>query len=146
MHRRGDFPNQEANYGECNPTAVSNSLQYLNKIYNLGMDANQMSIERMKRAVGFDPNGPGTPLDTWWSLKRDYMNNNGYKITTRKITDISQLGAEIDANQDVEIQESWKVWVPKDPNWKVPYDANNYDPNCPHDANWMLVRTGHASH
>ena len=105
-HGHKDFPNQEAGKKECAPTAVSNSLTFLNQENDLGMAADAISIDEMKKAVGFKDNW-GSPLDTWWELKKKYMEDNEYPITTRKITDIDKLIAEIDAGQDVEIQESW---------------------------------------
>lgn len=105
-HAHKNFPNQEVGKKECVPGAVSNSLQFLNAKHNLGLAANKISIAEMKKAVGFVA-GWGAPLDTWWELKKKYMEDNNYNITTRKITDMSKLAAEIDAGQDVEITESW---------------------------------------
>ncbi|MHC4555797.1 MAG: hypothetical protein ACYTFW_04025 [Planctomycetota bacterium] len=114
-----DFPNQECELNECTPTAVSNSLQFLNKKHGLGMDPNKISIDEMKKAVGWDPNG--APSD-WWRIKKTYMEDNDYPITTRKITDINELVAEIRAGQDVEIDETWRELI--DPNGD-PNDPNN---------------------
>jgi hypothetical protein len=105
-HAHKNFPNQQCGERECAPAAVSNSLQFLNAKHNLGMKADGISINEMKKAVGFVA-GWGSPLDTWWELKKKYMEDKKYPITTRKITDMSKLAAEIDAGQDVEIQESW---------------------------------------
>jgi len=107
-HAIEDFPNQQCGKKECAPAAVSNSLQYLNKKYNLKMKNADISIAKMKEAVGFVA-GSGSPLDTWWELKKKYMEDNSknYPITTRQTTDISELADDIDNGQDVEIQESW---------------------------------------
>jgi hypothetical protein len=105
-HSHSNFPNQECGSKECAPAAVSNSLKFLNTKHNLGLTDAQTSIATMKTAVGFKT-GKGSPLDTWWENKKKYMKDNNYPIVTRKITDISKLAAEIDAGQDVEIQESW---------------------------------------
>jgi len=104
-HHTIPFPNQDCDRGECAPAAVSNSLTFLNTKYNLGMKADSINITKMKDAVGFT--GTGSPIDTWWELKKNYTEDNNYPITTRKITNISELAAEIDAGQVVEIQESW---------------------------------------
>jgi hypothetical protein len=114
-----DFPNQECAPNECTPTAVSNSLQFLNKRHGLGMDPNKITIDEMKKAVGWDPNG--APWD-WWRIKKKYMEDNDYPITTRKITDINELGAEMLDGQDIEINESWRELI--DPNGD-PNDPNN---------------------
>jgi len=101
-----NFPNQDCGEKECAPAAVSNSLKFLNQKHKLGLTDAQTSIATMKNAVGFKT-GKGSPLDTWWEKKKKYMEDNDYPITTRKITDVSKLGDEIAAGQDVEIQESW---------------------------------------
>lgn len=105
-HAHQRFPNQEAGEKECAPTAVSNSLKFLNETHNLGLSEDQTAIETMKAAVGFEA-GWGAPLDSWWETKASYMKEHNYPITTRKITDMSQLADEIDRGQDLEIQESW---------------------------------------
>ncbi len=105
-HAHSHFPNQEAGDRECAPTAVSNSLKFLNETHNLGLSEDQTAIETMKPAVGFEA-GWGAPLDSWPEHKANYMKTHNYPITTRKITDVSQLAEEIDRGQDVEIQESW---------------------------------------
>jgi hypothetical protein len=105
-HAHKNFPNQECDKKECAPTAVSNSLKFLNEKNTLGLTDAQTSIAEMKNAAGFVA-GKGSPLDTWWKLKKTFMENKKYPISTRQITDMSKLAAEIDDGQDVEIQESW---------------------------------------
>jgi hypothetical protein len=115
-HAHKKFPNQHAGPMECAPAAISNSLQFLNEVKGLKMPADKLTIAEMKKACGFKDDW-GAPLDTWWELKDKYMKDNKYPITTRKITSMKDLIAEIDDSQDVEIQESWLVPVdPKDPN------------------------------
>ncbi len=104
-HVNQGFPNQEAGKNECVPAAVSNSLQFLNAKKGLGLIDAQMSIATMKAATGWDEDG--CPLDSWYSTKDQYMQTHNYGVTTRKITDISALVAEIDDNQDIELIQSW---------------------------------------
>ncbi len=124
-HAHANFPNQECGDDECAPTAVSNSLKFLNKKHNLGLDDNDLSIAKMKEAtnwgnpvIGGKPVGWGTWIDhdktrpagernAWWEDKRAYMEKNNIPVTTRKITDLSKLAAEIDDGQDVELQGDW---------------------------------------
>ncbi|EMR75049.1 hypothetical protein MBGDF03_00089 [Thermoplasmatales archaeon SCGC AB-540-F20] len=105
-HAHENFPNQECGKKECAPAAVSNSLKFLNTKYKLGLTDEQTSINEMKEAVDFEE-GKGSPLDKWWEEKKEYMEDEEYPITTRKITDMDKLIKEIDAGQDVEITESW---------------------------------------
>ncbi len=41
------FPNQPAGPNECTPTAISNSLNFLNNDRKLGIDPNEITIEKM---------------------------------------------------------------------------------------------------
>lgn len=98
-----NFPNQEAGLGECVPTAISNSLKFLNKKFNLGIDENKLSIEKMKDATkwtktGLAPSG-------WWNNKDTYMEANNLPITTKVIQsgDIGKILGEIKAGEDVEM-------------------------------------------
>jgi hypothetical protein len=102
-----NFPNQECGKQECAPAAVSNSLQFLNNKHKLGMPPNKITIEEMKKATGFVA-GRGCPVNLW-ELKKKYMQKNGYPITTRKITDLSKLAAEIKDGQDVELVGGWHM-------------------------------------
>lgn len=51
LHKHDNFPNQEAGLQECAPTAVSNSLQFLNTKHGLGMAAADITIAKMKTAT-----------------------------------------------------------------------------------------------
>ena len=87
------FPNQDCGAGECSPTAVSNSLQWLNDTYGVPADGKDTSIGAMKNATGWD----GTCGADWPDLKREYMNDNGYGITTDEYPDPLDAGTEADA-------------------------------------------------
>jgi len=105
-----NFPNQDCGKNECAPAAVSNSLQYLNKKYNLGMQDNKISIAEMKKATDWDTTGAPVNMG---ELKKNYTEKNNYPITTRIITDISKLAEMARAGdldgQDVEIIGGWHV-------------------------------------
>ena len=112
-----NFPNQECGLNECVPAAVSNSLKFLNKKHKLELNDNDLSIAKMKEATKWEPDGcwidsddsrpENTSKNAWWQDKKAYMESNNISVTTRKITDVSKLAAEIDAGQDIELQGDW---------------------------------------
>jgi len=61
------FPNQQANNNECVPVALSNSLQWLNGKYSLGLAAADISVAAMKVVVDWKATGAG---QQWWTKKR----------------------------------------------------------------------------
>lgn len=95
-----NFPNQEAGVDECVPVAVSNSLQYLNARFNLGMAPVDITIAKMKIATGWDADG--APVG-WWNTKDAYMKANKLPITTTATTDIATAMSELTAGCDVEL-------------------------------------------
>ncbi|UCG56606.1 MAG: hypothetical protein JSU70_17295 [Phycisphaerales bacterium] len=120
-----DFPNQECDANECSPTAVSNSLKFLNKKWSLGIKDDKLTIDEMKKATNWgekkiggkvvgtgcwiDPDSgrPAGERNAWWEDKKKYMKDNKYPITTRKITDLAKIVDEIKDGQDVELQGDW---------------------------------------
>ena len=111
-----NFPNQDCGEKECCPAAVSNSLQFLSKKCNLGVQDDKLSISEMKKAtkwgengcrIDHDDNRPAGERNAWWEDKKKYMEDNNYLVTTRKITDLSKLAEEIEDGQDVELQGDW---------------------------------------
>jgi hypothetical protein len=61
------FPNQQANNNECVPVALSNSLQWLNTKYSLGLAEADISVAAMKVVAGWTAAGAG---QQWWTKKR----------------------------------------------------------------------------
>ena len=107
QHKNENFPNQECGNNECAPTAVSNSLQFLNDKHNLGMNPDDIDIETMKDATGWAPDGCFIwGPNAFPALKDAYMKANGYPITTRVFqpNQIGALIAEIDDDQDIEAE------------------------------------------
>ncbi len=100
----GEFPNTGASLNECVPAAVSNSLKFLNAKYKLGLTEEEMSIPTMREATGWDPKGCGYE---WYKTKDQYMQDRGYGVTTRQITDFDEIIKEIKAGQDVELCGDW---------------------------------------
>jgi hypothetical protein len=103
-YHEGEFPNAGAGLNECVPAAVSNSLRFLNNKYELGLTKDQTSVRTMKGATGWDPRGCGFE---WYKTKDKYMQDNGYGVTTRMITDFDDIIKEIKAGQDVELCGDW---------------------------------------
>ncbi len=95
----GYFPNQECGVNECVPAAVSNSLNFLNGKYNLGMSTPQMDIITMKQATGWDNGCAGN----WPDNKDAWMKKYNYPITTRTETNFDQIINDVKAGQDVEV-------------------------------------------
>jgi len=99
------FPNQECpNVGECVPTAVSNSLKYLNTAFGLGMTDAQMSIDTMKTATGYDPSPPPGCYSNWPDTKNAYMGANGYPINTTTTNNWDDVVTAWEDGADVELR------------------------------------------
>jgi hypothetical protein len=121
QHINPNFPNQACGLGECAPAAVSNSMQWLNDRYNLGIQADQMTIAKMKTATNWGEKLPGVSgcwilpdkgraegqQNAWWQDKDLYMKDkaHGMPITTTMVLpkDIGKIAGYIDEHQDVEM-------------------------------------------
>ena len=117
-HKEKDFPNQDCGLNECCPAAVSNSLKFLNKKHNMGLNDSDLTVAKMRTATNCDADGvwgdhdstrPAGQRNAWWEDKKKYMEKNKIPVTTRKITDLSKIAAEIAAGQDVELVGGWHV-------------------------------------
>lgn len=99
-----DFPNQDCGLNECLPAAVSNSLKFLNKKYNLKIPEDKLSIDAMKDATNWHGEG-GHGKIGWENRKDEFMRKslNNYKIETKKITDFNEIIEEIRKGHDVEL-------------------------------------------
>lgn len=99
------FPNQKSGVNQCVPVALSNSLQWLNKKYNLGLAEADMSIETMKTVVGWTPTGAGPQ---WWSRKRTRFKD---VLTTTTIPrfNIAEVHAAVAEGCDVELSANEHV-------------------------------------
>ncbi len=116
LHVKNNVPNQEAGLLECAPTAVSNSLQYLNTHHSLGINASELTIDKMKDACNFmaglgcyiwhNDARPAGMRNAWYEDKAAYIQDIGWAITTKRIdpADISDVIAEIDACEDIEME------------------------------------------
>jgi hypothetical protein len=119
QHKKQGVPNQEAGKNECAPTAVSNSVQFLNDKHNLGIDPAELTIDKMKTAtqwkvpprtkacyIWHNDSRPEGARNAWWEDKDAYMKAHNLNITTKMVLpkDIGTLIAEIDACQDIEAE------------------------------------------
>ncbi len=100
-----DFPNQECGENECVPAAISNSIQWLNKKYNLGIPPEDTTIEKMKEVAKWDKELGGCD-DNWPQRKQDWMKKKGYKVTTTPVPrfNIASVYESIKKGCDVEVQ------------------------------------------
>jgi hypothetical protein len=104
------FWNQPCGDNECAPTAVSNSLLWLNFRHGLGIDPAELTIAKMKTATGWEADGcwiwHEETHDAWWETKAAYMEEHNLPITTRKFdpADIDDVIQEMNDGQDVELE------------------------------------------
>ncbi|RLF30793.1 MAG: hypothetical protein DRJ99_01480 [Thermoplasmata archaeon] len=102
-HKLTDIVNQPCGIAECVPAAISNSLKFLNKKHGLGMNDNDISIDKMKTATGW---ANGCPFG-WRDKKKRYMEDNKYPIETTiydEKVDLDKIIKEIRRGQDVELR------------------------------------------
>ena len=73
-HCHKNFPNQQCGKNECCPTAISNSLKFLNNRHkNLNMPDSMTSIDAMKNATNWRN---GCSLFLWQFDKKEYMKDD----------------------------------------------------------------------
>ncbi len=104
-----DFPNQESPHNFCVPAGVSNSLHWLNDKYNLGMKAEDISINRLGQSFGTTP-GNGTLESNIYPAKKEHCKKKKLPVTTRKFSGnrFGDVMKEIKNGQDVEMTVRWK--------------------------------------
>lgn len=98
------FPNQEAAKDECVPAATSNSLNWMNELYGLGIPTDQITLEAMKGATGWSRDIPGND-DNWPDKKERYLAERGIAVSTEVVERfrIDKILDAICAGCDVEI-------------------------------------------
>jgi hypothetical protein len=102
------FPNQQSRPSECVPTAVSNSLQWLKTKHGLNIADDELTIDKMKAAVGWHGPLAGKEAGTdqgWEKLKDKYMKAKGFPISTKKVNpaDFRAVHKALTDNCDVEL-------------------------------------------
>ncbi len=98
------FPNQEAAKDECVPAATSNSLNWMNELYGLGIPTDEITLEAMKGATGWSRDIPGND-DNWPDKKEQYLAERGIAVST-EVVDRFRIDKVLDAicaGCDVEI-------------------------------------------
>jgi hypothetical protein len=135
QHKHEKFPNQEANSMECTPTAVSNSLKFLNTKHKMGMSDEEISIEKMKIATHWDN---GCDPEMWPLYKDSYMKAHRIPITTRRYKrdeiQMDQIIAEIDACQDIELDLTNSPWHTVAIVGIADFEDGRYSVSIAHDA------------
>lgn len=92
------FPNQECGINECCPAAVSNSLQFLRERHHLDLADEDIDMNAMKAATGWEF---GCDKTTWWMSKDEVMREKG--IDTKRIDTFDEIFQEIKDGHDVEL-------------------------------------------
>jgi hypothetical protein len=82
---RRNYPNQPCRKNECGPSAVSNSLQWLNAEYGLGIDPTKLTIDYWNTALG--NTGEGLTHGAWAQAKTTFVDKkaNGLPIDSRAV-------------------------------------------------------------
>ena len=96
-----DFLNQEAGVNECGPAASSNSLQWLKTQNKLDVKDEDISIDSLKKAEGFDPK-KGVALD-WFKKKDTYLKAKKIPIVTTALATLNDVLAAMKQGCDVEM-------------------------------------------
>jgi hypothetical protein len=98
------FPNIDVGKDECVPGAVSNSLNWMNELYGLGISVNDITLEAMKTATGWKAENKGCGL-FWSDKKKAYLEEHDIPVSTEEV-DAFRIGRILDAvcaGCDVEI-------------------------------------------
>ena len=98
------FPNIEVGKDECVPGGVSNSLNWLNEKYGLGINPNDITLEAMKTATGWKKENKGTGL-FWSEKKKQYLEAHQIPVSTEEVDAfrINRILEAVCAGCDVEI-------------------------------------------
>lgn len=75
-----NFPNRDQGTNECVPGAVRNGLEYI------GINTNDITMEKMKQATAWKTNGCAYG---WWTNKDAYMKSNNLPVSTVATTNIA---------------------------------------------------------
>ena len=109
-HPQKGFPNQGCEKNKCAPAAASNSLQFLKAKNNLNIPDATISIAAMDAAMT-NGNTAGAKFKggahAWWVDKKAFLDAGGFGITTKQLLRLSDIAAEIDHGEDVELQGGW---------------------------------------
>lgn len=102
---RKDYPNQPCGRNECAPTAVSNSMQWLNKEYGLRIDPAKLTIDYWKEALGWTVDG--VKHGAWAIAKKKFVDDKANGLPIDSETETAGHGkrvlAEFKRGQAVEV-------------------------------------------
>jgi hypothetical protein len=134
--------NQQCGVNQCVPAAASNSLQYLNTKFKLGIADNLISIPTLATAFGTTV-ASGT-ADGWENRKKDYFKANDIPVSTLTVTKLEDILKAIQKGKDVELIVSPQpggtlghavfvtgIWKLKSGNWvlDIVHDTDQKDMN-----------------
>jgi hypothetical protein len=75
------FPNPAVDEDECVPAAASNSLNWMNELYGLGIPTDLITLDAMKGATGWDKSIPGCD-DNWPEKKAKYLVDHDIPVSS----------------------------------------------------------------
>jgi len=98
------FPNIDVGKDECVPGAVSNSLNWMNELYGLGISVNDITLDAMKTATGWKAENKGCELG-WSVKKKEYLEQHDIPVSTEEVDAfrINRILEAVCAGCDVEI-------------------------------------------
>jgi hypothetical protein len=98
------FPNIEVGKDECVPGGVSNSLNWMNEFYGLGISVNDIDLEAMKVATKWKAGNKGTGL-FWSEDKKQYLEEHEIPVSTEAVDAfrVNRILEAVCAGCDVEI-------------------------------------------
>jgi len=107
------FPNREQGLSECAPAALVNSLDFLNGRFNLGMNSNAISLDKIKAVIHWKTNGapvgPNPQRPDWALYKKLYLEREKLPVTTTFSRDPLEALAALNQNCDVELRMNGHV-------------------------------------
>ncbi len=99
------FPNPDCGPDECVPAGTSNSLNWMNELYGLGIPTDLITLEAMKGATGWTNVPPAGSDDNWPGKKKSYLETHEIPVTTEEVDAlrINRILEAVCAGCDVEI-------------------------------------------
>ena len=103
---RAGFPNREAEKNQCLPSALHNSLTYLNTNFNLNLDPHLLDLQTINDLVGYQHNvGINIPRGkTWVEHLKEGLDAMNYPLKTEETRSVGVAMAGVRNGYDVEAE------------------------------------------
>jgi hypothetical protein len=100
------FPNRETEKNQCLPSALHNSLTYLNTNFNLNLDPALLDIETINGLVGYQHNvGCDIPRGlTWVEHLKEGLDDLDYPLITEETQSVAAAMVAVRNGHDVEAE------------------------------------------